>query len=190
LSLHAEVSTGLVVTPVESHELYLHAWADGRRESLTSGSDVLAQHVDVLAVEVGFKELLIFDVRDRTSRPVTRPPQSRWGMFGSFSPDGTLFAIDVSLEERAVDVGAEYVRQPTRLAIVDVATGRVQLTDEDFDNFATTPVWSPDSRWAIFSAPFEDALWLCDTTATPRLDRLDLNERAPSPLADVTDLVG
>ena len=201
LGLAAAVRQGLVVAPVETGVLYLHSWTDERRTKLVVGNAVLAQHRDLLAVEVDHRELVIFDVERRTSLPVPRPSGSRWGMLSSFSPDGKLLAIAVepdrslSVEEAlaaaaaAITTEEPYEREPTRLALIDTTTGEVRLATRDFDNFATTPIWSPDGASAFFAAPFEDALWRCDVTPEPTLERLHLEGHAPSPLADVTSLV-
>jgi hypothetical protein len=201
LRLAAAVSQGLVVAPVEAGMLYLHRWTDERRTDLVAGSYVLARHPARLAVEVDHRELVIFDVGRGTSLPVPRPSGSRWGTFSSFSPDGNLLAIGVeqdrshSEEELLAGVWAalttdeRYEREPTRLALIDTTTGAVRLATGDFDNFATTPIWSADGTSAFFAAPFEDALWRCDaTTPEPWLDRV-LKGRAPVPRADVTSLL-
>src|SRR5690349_4879668 len=43
----------------------------------------------------------------------------------------------------------ELHRQPrwNRLALIDASSGAVTLAQGRFDNFASTPLWSADSRW-------------------------------------------
>jgi hypothetical protein len=77
----------------------------------------------------------------------------------------------------------------TRLALIRIATGAVTLAEGRFDNFATTPVWSADSRRLIFDAPFDRSLFACDVAGRPpRLTAIVRRRGRPTPLIDVTAL--
>jgi len=77
------------------------------------------------------------------------PFAGRWNGSGSFSPDGAWFAL--GLAEQDFTTRAMLEPDWTRLALIEVETGAVTLAEGRIDNFATTPVWTADSRWLVFS---------------------------------------
>jgi hypothetical protein len=131
---------------------------------------------------------------------VTPPIEGRLmqPMQHSLSPDGRYHAVDIDISgerKRAsmIDIvqgRAKYEPVPHRLALIDCTDGHVTLVEGVFDNFASPPVWSHDSEWLVFEAPFTPrGLWTC-RVADARLDWVSFGRKsAPVPLANVSDLI-
>ncbi len=117
----------------------------------------------------------------------------------SLSPDGRYHAVDIDVSgdrqreiESMVDVvqgRAKYEPVPHRLALIDCTNGQVTFADGVFDNFASPPVWSHDSEWLVFAAPFtRDGLWVC-RVADARLEWVGFGKSTPVPLVNVSDVI-
>ena len=153
-------------------------------EPLAVGDDVLATSGSRLVVAAHRSgQLTLVDASTGTITPVARPFAGRWNGRGSFSPDGAWFAL--GLAEQDFTTRAMLEPDWTRLALIEAETGAVTLAEGRIDNFATTPVWTADSRWLVFNAPFDKSLFACEI-ASMRLQPLLRRRGRPSPLADVT----
>jgi hypothetical protein len=129
---------------------------------------------------------------------VARPCGRKWHHNSSVSPDRRLLAagIDVSpfrteaeWVKEIVATGGKYGGQPSKLALIDCATGFVTVAEGEFDNFNSPPVWTPDSKALVFSAPFQPrGLWMCRVDE-PKLERIKFKTNAPVPLCDASDLI-
>jgi Tol biopolymer transport system component len=163
--------------------------ADARR--------VLAQHQSLLALDRGGSQwqLVLLDVTTGRNIVVTRPFPGDWGMSASFSPDGRKLAIGLK-ESPPVRNPSEALAtfgepQWTRMVLVDCATGEVTLIEGRFDNSAWTPVWSHDSAWLVFDAPFDKSLFACHVhDPSPSLIQILRRRGRPAPLVDITDIAG
>jgi len=131
--------------------------------------------------------------------PVELPITGVWSaMHASTSPDGRYRVFDVDTsgpgdEHSFTDIvqgRVKYTPEPHRLGIVDLRDGGVSVAEGVYDNFAYKPVWSRDSQWVIFIAPFQrNRLWACNLTEQ-RLESISFGRRSPAaPLVNVTDLV-
>jgi Tol biopolymer transport system component len=141
------------------------------------------------------KVLAVWPMASIGRNRVRKPLAGEWQRFGaSFSPDGTRMALAIREESPpdglAAAAAGRYLPRWTRLALIDVVTAEARLVQGRFDNFCTTPVWSPDGRWLLFNAPFDKSLFACDTHARPPVLQPFLRRRGrPSPLADITHSV-
>jgi len=157
-------------------------------EPLAVGNDVLATSGSRLVVAAHRSgQLSLVDASTGTITPVVMPFAGRWNGSGSFSPDGAWFAL--GLAEQDFTTRAMLEPDWTRLALIEVGTGAVTLAEGRIDNFATTPVWTADSRWLVFNAPFDKSLFACEIAAM-RLQPLLRRRGRPSPLVDVTAFDG
>jgi len=125
------------------------------------------------------------DAEERTARMVAPLPELR-----SLDDIGAwIERITEPQHAAALERFRKLSRQPrwTRLALIDAATGAVRLAEGHFDNFASAPLWSADSRWLIFDAPFDKSLFACDTgEPQPRLTPVLRRRGRPVPRIDVT----
>lgn len=129
--------------------------------------------------------------------PVELPITGTWGR-ASTSPDGRYRVFDVDIsgpreQHSFIDIAQgriKYKPRPHRLGIVDLQDGAVSVAEGVYDNFAYKPVWSDDSQWLVFQAPFQrNLVWACNMTEQ-RLESLSFGRRSPAvPLVNVTDLV-
>lgn len=175
--------------------MWLWPWRESGGTRVAPGSTVLDAHRSLLAVAQRDGELALVDAASKSEMPVIRPSDGRWDPFGSFSPDGASFAIGIR-EERDDEVAdGAFLGTPsrapawTRLSLIDAITGAATLVGGRFDGFASAPVWSRDSTWLMFDAPFDSSLFLCDTRPTrPTLTPIVERRRRPSPLIDITGI--
>ena len=175
--------------------LWLMSWDLSDPEPVGEGR-VLAQHRSRIAIQTRpvNRKLTILDLAAGSQMAIRSPLPGPWGMFGSFSPDGSTLALDVSERPLATEVETAAARgfEPrwTHLALVAIDDGEIRLVDRRFDNFATAPVWTADGSWLIFDAPVDKSMFACRIAdGEPTLQPLVRRRGRPSPLVDVTDIL-
>jgi hypothetical protein len=205
LRLEAAVVDGLIFRGHDhgnrdDDTLWIWTWESEDVEAFSPGLAVVAAHDALLAVADRDKRLSILDTGTRRSTPVVKPAVGEWASKGSFSPDGRWLALgyEEGMEDADGDlpitvtdpfaVLAELSRPSwTKLAFVDTATGPSVVAEGRFNDFATSPVWTADSRWVIFDAPYENSLFACEAhAAPPQLIPIVRRRGRPRPLIDVT----
>jgi hypothetical protein len=191
VGLEAATPEGLVIKRGESSALLLLQWGSRDAASLAEG-DVVSQRGSLLALtgrRQGTDRLDVLDVAARRELEVAKPVQGQWGMFGSFSPDGRLFAISIDGRDRSRVDPFTALNPPggSSLVLVDCSRGSAATVNGLFIDFGTAPVWSSDSRWLVFNAPFDKSLFVCDVEANEPTLRPVVRQRGrPGPLIDVT----
>jgi hypothetical protein len=205
LRLEAAVADGLIFRGHDHRNrdddtLWIWTWNSEDVAPFSPGLRVVGAHDAMVAVADREKRLSILHAGTRRSTPVVEPPAGEWASDGSFSPDGRWLAL--SYEERTEHPDGDepitptdplavlaQLSQPnwTRLAFVDTATGTSVVAEGRFNEFATSPVWTADSRWVIFDAPYENSLFACEAQAArPQLIPIVRRRGRPNPLIDVT----
>jgi hypothetical protein len=184
MRLDAATEDGLVLR-ADSGALLLFTWGSTQGRQLAAGGPVIAQHGAVVACRQRDPPrgsvLLFVHTGTGSKRVVSRPAEGAWGIFGSFSPDGRLFAV--SIGDWGMDADCS-------LALIDVATGDATLAEGSFQNHASTPVWNADGSWLVFDAPFDKSLFACNITDTGAILVPIVRRRGrPGPILDVTGIV-
>jgi hypothetical protein len=194
--LQAAVRDGLVLRTQDRDGLWIWRWDARDVVPLTPAREVLGAHDATLAVLDPDDQLEVFDSCTGRRTPIAKPLPGKWASRGSFSPDGTRFALDLEEHRAEVDGGPVEIlaamMQPawSRLVLVTCATGATNVPAGRFDNFASTPVWTADGRWLLFDAPFDTSLFALDTHApAPELTPVVRRRGRPSPLIDITALI-
>ena len=130
------------------------------------------------------------DLATGRTREIRHPDVAEWQRFASFSPDVRQLAIggypDAS-GPRAM--AAPYQGRRSLMVLIESATGRCQLMQGEFDNFAWTPAWSKDGSWVIFGAPFQARRLYAFRPNEGVLHALTFRRQPPMPMLDVTDSI-
>ena len=189
--LEADVPAGLVIVEPDNA---LSLWERGASERVPLDLDAVGPPGWLCVSEAPECFYRADGTPVRSALPIEGTPQA-WS--SSFSPDGSYAAVDIDVSgPRAIpsmiDIvqgRAKYTPKPHRLALIECSTGDVTIADGVFDNFASAPVWSHDSEWLVFCAPFQrGGIWAC-RTGEARLERIRLPKATPVPLVNVTDLI-
>jgi hypothetical protein len=210
LELPAEIEAGQLQIRAETERGFilggrgLYEWEPGSKPRL------LLDGVDVASVDSTRRyvstrrresdELVLFDLQGGSETVVTKREGARWSR-SEFSPDGRWLAIDLdysrartreeddALLRDVITARARYEPQPHRLAIIRCSDGAMTIAEGEYDNFPYPLVWSLDSEWLVFSAPFQPrGLWLTHAESA-KLQRVKFGGNAPCPLCDISDLL-
>jgi hypothetical protein len=175
--------------------LWIWRWKATDVSPLTFGRRVLGAVGALVMVGEG-DDIALLDTATGRRTPIAKPLPGQWDFSGSFSPDGAWFALGLEAPRRERgDSPAELLEslgQPTwtHLVLVECASGVATVPSGRFDNFATDAVWSADSRWLLFDAPFDASLFAVDThDSEPRLIPVLHRRSRPVPLVNVTGSV-
>jgi hypothetical protein len=129
--LMAEVEGGFLVTGVEEEGLAV-VDTEGNSRVLGSPDERLIDVQPTIAVGGRGWRLRIYSFPDGDVRDVKLPFEVSLVPRASLSPDGSLLPIDSSSPWTA----------PSRMCVVETASGATDFIEGEFDNFCYTPVWS------------------------------------------------
>jgi hypothetical protein len=148
--------------------------------------------------------LNVLDLTTGSRSEISRQGFGCWGLFASTSPDGTAIAVGCSLapapKPRPPHIAmGEWIRHPDNprstdnrniMAMISVPSLSVTLLEGVFDNFATTAAWSSSSDGFAFAIPFEKNTCGWADRTDNEIRRVRVPPRSPTPLCDVSELLG
>lgn len=159
---------------------------EGRREELGTTSWLQVVSADVVAwTDQERREVLHLRTSDDTHH-VTAADIAAWHHAGSLSPDGRTIAVGGDATIDSLDESSPAHQHPSRLALIDVASGEVSLSDGTFPNFAWPPAWTGDSSWVVFNAPFSSRRLYGMQRRDNVLHEWRFRVNPPAPMLDVS----
>jgi hypothetical protein len=184
-------------------ERFAYAWTDGWsrwRRGVNVGEPIEGDELPpaIAPFRMSNDPFVRFRSTDGDVVQLGLPPRSEGHEIGE-SPDGRWIAFDVDMsgprdDPSFADIAhgrTTYEPVPHRLGLIDRDRATLTLAEGVFDNFASEPVWSFDSEWLVFAAPFTPhGLWGCRVAERePKLTWIPFGGRAPVPLVNVSDLI-
>jgi hypothetical protein len=203
IRLVTEQPEGLVISDPESGAIGLLAWDTDHITRLTQADAVVAAGHRRLVLDSDY-HLSVFDLGTGDSRMIQQPDGREWQLHGlSLShdegwcagalipalDDDPLAGVKAVVKSVAAGKAAPVSTDSFQLALAATSSGAVRLTDEIIEGQLVSLVWSADGGYVVFSSTQRELYWADVQADQLQPHRVEFGTDAPSPRADISDLV-